>query len=118
MNKNIKIAKELVKLAKSLVAVDGWNNNEIKFCHNQFEKDMIDSNDENGKPFDESTRKKCLDAFDKLFEDLKENSSPGALNVHNLCDRFNEKCNGAPKECYDLLFSLFSDEARQLGLKG
>lgn len=132
MNKNIKIAKELVRLAKSLVAGNddnGWDENVIKNFRKEFENDLKDESNkwnkgaklDNKFPLDDETLKKCLDAFDKLFKnDLMKKSSPGTVNVNNFIDRYREQYRDAPSHCDNLLSDLLNKKeySRQLGLKG
>ncbi len=126
MNMNVNMVSKVARIAKRIVANDGWDMNEIRFCRDQFEKDLQDaSNPENrrGKargefPLDDETMKKCLDTFDELFEEVVKYASPGTQYPENLCDKYMEKFKDAPKQCRGLLSSLFYDESKQLGLKG
>ena len=126
MNMNANMVSKIARIAKRIVANDGWEKNEISFCRDRFENDLKDaSNPENRRakargefPLDEETMKKCLDTFDELFKEVVENASPGTQYPENLCDKYMEKFKNAPKQCSGLLYRIFNKESRRLGLKG
>lgn len=127
MRRNIRIARQLLKIAKELVALnENVDKNVINHVRKEFEKDLKDDSNSYNKiaqrsneyPLEEKTLDKCLETFDKIMKDMLEKSSFSTQNVNNVADRYEEEYgNDLPNHCKNIFYKLIKDESKVLGLK-
>ena len=125
MDRNIRIAKKLVRLAKSLVAFNEHvDENGIRQIRDDFESALKDpkklskpieiaeykrwlirqDNEDKKEVMDSQSIHKCLEAFDKLMNDFgKDGSSLQTQYASDMADRYKECLGGVDDN--DTVFS-------------
>lgn len=130
MNRNLKIARRLIRIARILLAFNEHiSEKDIKFIHDEFKKDLENPNSAEYKRWrakknekdsqavmDEKSIEKCLDAFDEMMKEVIEHHSIQSQYISNLVDIYREKYGKENKDDAVLSSNLLDKIFHEIGI--